>query len=144
MPATAPLRFPRSSFAPLQYAACFAARVLPGLLEPIARPRTAGPRAPAWALVRADAVPLHHSVAQKETGSNLGAIVTWRERIYGTDRTGPTELARLRLGLEKCRDARTTSLSWLLVLPFIRLAPLGADRPVGAVAAASARGAGAG
>jgi sterol desaturase/sphingolipid hydroxylase (fatty acid hydroxylase superfamily) len=96
----------------------------------------------AWVLVTPDVHRVHHSVLPRETDSNFGVTVTWWDRICGTYRTRPTEeLATMRLGLEECQDSRTTSLSWLLALPFIRLAPLGADRRTGAVAAASARGA---
>jgi sterol desaturase/sphingolipid hydroxylase (fatty acid hydroxylase superfamily) len=96
----------------------------------------------AWVLVTPDVHRVHHSVLSRETDSNFGVTVTWWDRICGTYRTRPTEeLATMRLGLEECQDSRTTSLSWLLALPFIRLAPLGVERRTGAVAAASARGA---
>jgi sterol desaturase/sphingolipid hydroxylase (fatty acid hydroxylase superfamily) len=99
----------------------------------------------AWVLVTPDVHRVHHSILQKETDSNFGVTVTWWDRLCGTYRVRPTEeLATMRLGLEECQDARTTSLSWLLVLPFLRLAPVGAASRSGAVAAASARGAGAG
>jgi sterol desaturase/sphingolipid hydroxylase (fatty acid hydroxylase superfamily) len=99
----------------------------------------------AWVLVTPDVHRVHHSVLPRETDSNFGVTVTWWDRICGTFRARPTEeLATMRLGLEECQDQRTTSLSWLLILPFIRLAPLDAAGPSEAVAAASARGAGAG
>lgn len=102
-------------------------------------------RVRAWVLVTPDVHRVHHSILQKETDSNFGVTVTWWDRLCGTYRARPTEeLATMRLGLEECQDARTTSLSWLLVLPFIRLAPVGAASRSGAIAAASPRGAGAG
>jgi sterol desaturase/sphingolipid hydroxylase (fatty acid hydroxylase superfamily) len=99
----------------------------------------------AWVLVTPDVHRVHHSTLQKETDSNFGVTVTWWDRICGTYRTRPTEeLATMRLGLKECQDARTTSLSWLLILPFIRLAPVEAESEGDLTVAARAEGAGAG
>jgi sterol desaturase/sphingolipid hydroxylase (fatty acid hydroxylase superfamily) len=57
---------------------------------------------------------VHHSSWQPETDSNFGAVFPVWDLIFGTFRTGSPE----RLGLDETRDARTTSVRWLLASPF--------------------------
>lgn len=70
---------------------------------------------------------IHHSAWQQETDSNYGAIISWWDRLFGTYRMRPPgELAVMRLGIEEFHDRRTTSLWWLLLLPFVAVAARGA------------------
>jgi len=78
---------------------------------------------------------IHHSAWRPETDSNYGATFSWWDRLFGTYRAIPApEVAGLRLGLAEVRDRRTTSLWWLIGLPFRSLgaAPGGDDRAVAA------------
>jgi sterol desaturase/sphingolipid hydroxylase (fatty acid hydroxylase superfamily) len=62
---------------------------------------------------------IHHSAWQPETDSNYGATFSWWDWLFRTYRMKPApEIAAMRLGLAECRDRRTTSLLWLLLLPF--------------------------
>lgn len=75
-------------------------------------------------LVTPDMHRVHHSAWQPETDSNYGATLSWWDRLFGTYRM-PDEaaLTAMTLGLEPWRDRRSTSVGWLLVLPFGRAAP---------------------
>lgn len=73
---------------------------------------------------------VHHSSHLPETNSNYSAVFPLWDLLLGTFRTLPPDLLEARrLGLEEVRDARTTSLRWLLVSPW-RALPAGASTGV--------------
>ncbi len=75
-----------------------------------------------WMLVTPDMHRVHHSSAQPETDSNYGATLSVWDRAFGTYvRKTDRDLTQMELGLEQCRDARSTSFFWLLASPFLRL-----------------------
>lgn len=75
-----------------------------------------------WILVTPDMHRVHHSSAQPETDSNYGATLSVWDRAFGTYvRKADGDLTQMELGLEQCRDARSTSFFWLLASPFLQL-----------------------
>jgi sterol desaturase/sphingolipid hydroxylase (fatty acid hydroxylase superfamily) len=78
-------------------------------------------------IVTPDVHRVHHSSYQPETDSNYGAVLTIWDRVLGTYRSkGADALATQETGLSECQDARSRSLPWLMILPFIALRARGA------------------
>jgi sterol desaturase/sphingolipid hydroxylase (fatty acid hydroxylase superfamily) len=69
-------------------------------------------------LVTPDMHRVHHSARWPETDSNYGVVVSWWDRLFGTYRAAGPDPGQTRLGLEECQDRRSSSLGWLLALPF--------------------------
>ncbi|MEM1264380.1 MAG: sterol desaturase family protein [Pseudomonadota bacterium] len=71
-------------------------------------------------IVTPDMHRVHHAVYRDETDSNYGFFLSWWDRLFGTyvaePRDGHTEM---QIGLTQYADARTGSLWWCLVLPFV-------------------------
>lgn len=62
---------------------------------------------------------VHHSSRQPETDSNYGATLSLWDRMFGTYNARSNEdLEAMQLGLAECQDTRSSSLLWLLALPF--------------------------
>lgn len=75
-------------------------------------------RALGWLIVTPDLHRVHHSPLQAETDSNFGSTLSVWDRLFGTYRRKPAEtLAHQPIGLDECRDARASSLLWLLASP---------------------------
>jgi len=72
-------------------------------------------------LVTPDMHRVHHSVIVGETNSNYGFSVPWWDRLFGTYRDQPAEgHDRMRIGLDGYHDDRSSSLTSLLIMPFVR------------------------
>jgi len=73
-------------------------------------------------IVTPDVHRVHHSSYQPETDSNYGAVLTIWDRVLGTYRSKTAaDVAAQETGLAECQDARSRSLAWLMILPFITL-----------------------
>ncbi len=98
-------------------------------------------------IVTPDVHRLHHSAVAAETNANLGGIVTWWDRLFGTYRDQPEHGHEgMVIGLNEFRDPKHLKLHWILANPFLsadaeaaqapdRLAP--STRRAGAGAASS-------
>jgi sterol desaturase/sphingolipid hydroxylase (fatty acid hydroxylase superfamily) len=63
---------------------------------------------------------IHHSVDPGETDSNFGAVFPVWDIVFGTFRTSSrAPLSPMDLGLREVRDARSWSIGWLLMAPFL-------------------------
>jgi sterol desaturase/sphingolipid hydroxylase (fatty acid hydroxylase superfamily) len=72
-------------------------------------------------LVTPDMHRVHHSVIVRETNSNYGFSVSWWDYLFGTYRDQPEEgHERMKIGLKGYSDDRSSRLSSLLVMPFIK------------------------
>jgi sterol desaturase/sphingolipid hydroxylase (fatty acid hydroxylase superfamily) len=64
---------------------------------------------------------VHHSAEPEEADSNFSAVFPVWDLVFGTFRTTTREsLATMDLGVKEVRDARSWSIAWLLVVPFLR------------------------
>jgi sterol desaturase/sphingolipid hydroxylase (fatty acid hydroxylase superfamily) len=62
---------------------------------------------------------VHHSAAMRESSSNLGGLVPWWDRLFGTYIEQPAAgHDRMTIGLGGPADPRTVNLGWMLVDPF--------------------------
>ena len=65
---------------------------------------------------------VHHSRNRPETNSNYGFNLAWWDRLFRTYRGQPAAGHHdMQIGLRHLADAPTSSLAWLLALPFKRL-----------------------
>jgi sterol desaturase/sphingolipid hydroxylase (fatty acid hydroxylase superfamily) len=77
-------------------------------------------RALRWGLVTPDMHRVHHSVRPEETDRNFGFNLPWWDRLFGTYRDQPRDgHVGMTIGLEYFRDRRATTLSGLLLQPFL-------------------------
>jgi sterol desaturase/sphingolipid hydroxylase (fatty acid hydroxylase superfamily) len=80
-------------------------------------------RVDAWlrrALVTPDMHRIHHSVDMRESNRNFGVVLSCWDWLFGTYVAQPTQgHDAIVLGLAEIRDARASSLGWLLVSPFV-------------------------
>jgi sterol desaturase/sphingolipid hydroxylase (fatty acid hydroxylase superfamily) len=77
-----------------------------------------------WLLVTPDMHRVHHSVRPEETDRNFGFNLPWWDRLFGTYRDQPREgHAGMTIGLEYFRDRRATTLTGLLLQPFLNERP---------------------
>ena len=60
----------------------------------------------------------HHSVERDEAGSNLGSVLPWWDRLFGTYRENARAGDAIVFGLADERDASRLSIGRLLALPF--------------------------
>ena len=74
-------------------------------------------------LVTPDMHRVHHSVILKETDSNYGFNLSWWDRLLGTYQAQPAKgHQEMMIGLSRFLDKKRQTLSWLLVLPFLKKA----------------------
>ncbi|MFO1423682.1 MAG: sterol desaturase family protein [Candidatus Competibacteraceae bacterium] len=77
-------------------------------------------RALRWLVVTPDMHRVHHSVRPEETDSNFGFNLPWWDRLFGTYQDQPRDgHAGMTIGLEYFRDQRATTLTGLLLQPFL-------------------------
>lgn len=63
---------------------------------------------------------IHHSVDPEESDSNFGAVFPIWDVVFGTFRTRARgTLPKMDLGVSEVRDARSWSIGWLFVVPFL-------------------------
>jgi sterol desaturase/sphingolipid hydroxylase (fatty acid hydroxylase superfamily) len=64
---------------------------------------------------------VHHSVVSQESGSNLGSLFPWWDRLLGTYVAAPAGgLDAMRIGVEEYSDRKHLALHWMLAHPFLR------------------------
>lgn len=64
---------------------------------------------------------IHHSVIMSETNSNFGFNLSWWDYLFGSYTDKPKEdEAIMPLGLQKYQNSDTSSISWMMTLPFRR------------------------
>jgi len=63
---------------------------------------------------------LHHSVEVDESMSNLGSVLPWWDRLFGTYREAPRAGEAIAFGLADERDPSRLRLARLLAMPFAR------------------------
>jgi sterol desaturase/sphingolipid hydroxylase (fatty acid hydroxylase superfamily) len=81
-------------------------------------------RALRWLVVTPDMHRVHHSVRPEETDRNFGFNLPWWDRLFGTYRDQPRDgHAGMTIGLEYFRDRRATTLTGLLLQPFLNEQP---------------------
>lgn len=74
-----------------------------------------------WIVVTPDMHRVHHSIRREETDSNFGFNLPWWDRLLGTYREQPRDgHSGMTIGLEIFRDWRATTLSGLLLQPFMK------------------------
>ena len=72
---------------------------------------------------------IHHSEDLHESNSNLGAMFTWWDRLFGTFVEQPAQgHENMVLGVAEFGDPRHMSLPWMLADPFLDPGPAAADR----------------
>ncbi len=77
-------------------------------------------RALRWLVVTPDMHRVHHSVRPEETDSNFGFNLPWWDRLFGTYQDQPRDgHAGMTIGLEYFRNQRATTLTGLLLQPFL-------------------------
>lgn len=77
-------------------------------------------RALRWLVVTPDMHRVHHLVRPEETDSNFGFNLPWWDRLFGTYRDQPRDgHTGMTIGLEYFRDRRATTLTGLLLQPFL-------------------------
>jgi sterol desaturase/sphingolipid hydroxylase (fatty acid hydroxylase superfamily) len=63
---------------------------------------------------------VHHSAIVRETNSNCGFNLPWRDRFLGTYKNQPEKGHEgMAIGLSQFRDHKRLSLPSLLILPFV-------------------------
>ena len=63
---------------------------------------------------------VHHSAAGEESGSNLGSLFPWWDRMLGTYVAAPAAgIDAMRTGIDDYRDAKHQTLPWMLAHPFL-------------------------
>lgn len=63
---------------------------------------------------------IHHSVDPEESDSNFGAVFPIWDVVFATFRTRARgTLPEMDLGVSEVRDARSWSIGWLFVVPFL-------------------------
>lgn len=80
---------------------------------------------PAWldaglrhSIVTPDWHRVHHSALERETNSNFGGVLTWWDRLFGTERAQPERgHNEMELGLEYFRDPAENGLFSMLTQP---------------------------
>lgn len=78
-----------------------------------------------WVLVTPDMHRIHHSARGGEYNANLGALLPWWDRLFGTYvHASADEQGTMALGLDAYADARHDSLHWLLINPALRAVPV--------------------
>jgi sterol desaturase/sphingolipid hydroxylase (fatty acid hydroxylase superfamily) len=60
----------------------------------------------------------HHSVERDEAMSNLGSVLPWWDRLFGSYRERPRAGDNIVFGLTDERDAGRLGIGRLLALPF--------------------------
>lgn len=77
-------------------------------------------RALRYVLVTPSLHRIHHSVDTEETDSNFGAVFPIWDVVFGTFRTHPLATpSQMDLGVSEVRDARSWSIGWLFIVPFL-------------------------
>jgi sterol desaturase/sphingolipid hydroxylase (fatty acid hydroxylase superfamily) len=77
-------------------------------------------RALRYVLVTPSLHRIHHSVNPEESDSNFGAVFPVWDVVFGTFRTRVhATLPQMDLGVREVRDARSWSIRWLFVVPFL-------------------------
>ena len=72
---------------------------------------------------------LHHSAVADETNANLGGLVTWWDRLFGTYIDQPQGGHEgMVIGLEEFRDPKHLQLHWILANPFLSAEAEAANR----------------
>ncbi len=73
-------------------------------------------------LVTPDLHRVHHSTLPNETNSNLGVLVPWWDRLFGTYKDQPDAGHQgMTIGLETYRDRKHLLLHWTLINPLLPL-----------------------
>lgn len=73
-----------------------------------------------WFVVTPDMHRVHHSVVPVETNSNFGFNLPWWDRLLGTYVDQPKAgHQKMTIGLRQFRDAKRSSLPWMLLMPFV-------------------------
>ena len=71
-------------------------------------------------IVTPDLHRVHHSAVAAETNSNLGGMVPWWDRLFGTYRDQPEGGHEgMVIGLQEFRDPKHLKLHWILANPFL-------------------------
>jgi len=71
-------------------------------------------------IVTPDVHRLHHSAVIAETNANLGGLVTWWDRLFGTYLDQPKGGHEgMTIGLNDFRDPKHLKLHWILANPFL-------------------------
>jgi len=71
-------------------------------------------------IVTPDVHRLHHSAVIAETNANLGGLVTWWDRLFGTYLDQPEGGHEgMTIGLNDFRDPKHLKLHWILANPFL-------------------------
>ena len=72
-----------------------------------------------WMLVTPDMHRVHHSADAVESNTNFSSVLPWWDRAFGTYRAAPAlGHDAMQIGLAEVRDARASSLGWLIAAPF--------------------------
>jgi sterol desaturase/sphingolipid hydroxylase (fatty acid hydroxylase superfamily) len=72
-----------------------------------------------WIVVTPDMHRVHHSIAARETNSNVGFNLPWWDRLFGTYRDQPAAgHDAMTLGVERFRDPAEQRLDRMLTQPF--------------------------
>ena len=67
---------------------------------------------------------VHHSILVPETNSNFGFNLPWWDRLFGTYRGQPAAGHEgMTIGIPEFQDRRSSSLPWMLALPFLAKYP---------------------
>ena len=62
---------------------------------------------------------VHHSADAGESNTNFSSVLPWWDRAFGTYRAAPgLGHDAMQIGLAEVRDARASSLGWLIAAPF--------------------------
>ena len=71
-------------------------------------------------IVTPDLHRVHHSSVQRESGSNLGSLFSWWDRLAGTHVRAPEAgLDGMRIGLDEFRVRKHLTLPWMLLHPLL-------------------------
>ena len=73
---------------------------------------------------------VHHSAVERESGSNLGSLFPWWDRLLRTYAPAPAgNVAAIRIGLDEFRARKHLGLPWMLLHPFLSADPRAGRRP---------------
>jgi sterol desaturase/sphingolipid hydroxylase (fatty acid hydroxylase superfamily) len=97
-----------------------------GLLNPTAMINHSNARMPAWldqalrwVMVTPDMHRVHYSIVARETNSNFGFNLPWRDRLFGTYRGQPAAgQEAMTIGIAQFRDPAVQRLDRMLTQPF--------------------------
>lgn len=77
-------------------------------------------RALRWIIVTPDMHRIHHSTRRIEQDSNLGAILSWWDRLFGTYiQSAAVPPTQMRIGVERFEGPHHGQLGWMLLNPWL-------------------------